>query len=368
MKNPSLSKQRRAPAWMMVALVCGPLAASSLAGTVVIIEGTDATRNATVRRIADAAEANYRAQGYGISRLSNQNGAVGLQAAVNAINANGVNAVFFMGHGLEDRRGNFTPGLVLDHSNVTSLTPGALTGNYNGIRHVEIQACGQNLQGWRDTFPNANVDAWTRSVTTDQIVNDVRFGSPNRIPRKNPPPVVPPPVPNKVGMDYRFENQIRGSAAYISATTPDAYLDDWTGLGFELSPSTLAQVGTSPIRFNIQTTNGTDTLQLRGLTIASGRVVNDQPIGYSLPDFTLTLDTNAFDAIMGNIDLAPSALGSTAFISGNQTSLTDALCYEAAAAVYFGSNAVPTPGALALLMGGGLLVSRRRAARVARVA
>ena len=149
------------------------VAGRSLGGTVVIIEGTDATRNATVRRIADAAQANYTAQGYTINRLSNMNGAVTRAAAVAAINANGVNAVFFMGHGTTNA-GMFTPGLVLDSANNTALTPADLAGNYGGIRYVELQACGQNLAGWQNLFPNAQLDAWRQSVTTDQIVNDVR--------------------------------------------------------------------------------------------------------------------------------------------------------------------------------------------------
>ncbi len=341
------------------------LAGGTQAGTVVIIEGTDATRNATIRDIADRAQANYSAQGYTISRLSNQNGALTRAQVLTAINANGVNAVFFMGHGAAMANGTFTPGIVLNSATGEAFRPQDLTQATAGIRHVEFQACGQNLQGWRDAFPNANLDAWTRSVTTDQIVNDVRFGSRARIPQKNPPnppPPPPPPPPERTGMDQRFENAVRLTASYLASTnTHDAYFNNWPELSFTLSPSTLAQFGPSPRTFNIQTTDGTDTLVLRSLTIVGGHVVADEPGGgVGTPDFSVTFQTDAFEAAMENTDLVGSMFGISSFITGNLTSVSDQVCYDAAAAVYFGYGAVPAPGTLAGVLGVGVMALRRR--------
>ena len=63
---------------------------------------------------------------------------------------------------------------------------------------------------------------------------------------------------------------------------------------------------------------------------------------------------------MENIDLVGSLLGSQATISGNLSGVSDQVAFNAAAAVYFGYNAVPAPGAAGMLVGGGRLALRRR--------
>lgn len=343
-----------------VAAIVG-LPVSLHAGIVIILEGSDtnAKTNAGIHQIADIAETNYTAKGYTIQRHPNTGGPVTRTAAKNAINKTGVNAVFFAGHGTAG-----TSRLVLDYPSGGAadkgLTPGDLTGDYSGIKHVEIQACQQNQPGWSGKFPGANLDAWTGSITVDQAKNDAKNGSPGRIPAKTPPGNVGTGAA-KTGMSASFLNQVLTMPDSAEAG-PGYMCGDWTQLGWQLQPSLGLALGT--FSFNIRTVNGSDFLPLRGLTVVNGVVVDDVNQGYlATPSFTLTMDWLAFDLAMQNQSLLPTFFaGGQATIDNNTTAFPASLLFQGSAAAYFGYNAIPAPATATLLSLAGIAAVRRRRA------
>lgn len=349
----------RARAFIAALVTSAGLTAAASAGTVVIIEGSDTKNklNEALHQVASLAETNYTNKGYTIKRLSNAGGVVTRAAAVEAMNMDGVNAMFFIGHGTQG-----TARIVLDYPSggaaAKALTPADLAGNYNGIKHVEIQACQQKQDAWSTKFPNASLDAWTGSITVDQAKNDVKNGSAGRIPQKNPAGTST--NTSKVGMDNRILQQILTTASAQDAGAGYMF-GDWTELGFQLPTQLALDFGN--LSFNIQTTNGSDVLPIRGLAVSNGVVVNDVNSGFSsgASSFTLSMDWQAFDAAMQNIDLLPSLFNSgQAQILNNTTGIPDEILFNGAAGVYFGYGAIPTPGAMSVLALGGMLAARRR--------
>ena len=361
-------KSYRAP---VIAALLACFAGSALAGQVVIIEGTDTTRNKFLHDIGDRAQKNYEALGYTVKRLPNTGGPVKKADALAAINAPGVNAVFFAGHG-GSVNGNPAAWITLDYPSGgaadKTLRPADLTGNYNGIKHVEIQACGQDLQAWKDAFPKANLDAWKKTINGDQMKNDVTFGSPKRIPAKAPPPPAePPPIYYaKTSLDPRFEMVALTTPSMMLDSSSSAFFSHYNELGFQMSPSVLTQFGGAMRTFQVQSTEDmTDYLPLHQLTVANGVCVADEQDSdlFSTPAFKLTFNPDALEACYENFDLCGTMFQTgNAWIENNTTGLPDQVCFDAAAAVYFGYNAslVPTPGSGLLAGIAGVLALRRR--------
>jgi hypothetical protein len=329
---------RKTSSVMTLSMVLGAAALVGLAGRaaggiVVIIEGKDNRNdvNNALHDIAGQAEANYLAKGYGVTRMSNQNGPLSKTDVINAINASGVNAVFFIGHGTVG-----SARVVLDYpsggNNDKALRPQDLTGNYGGIKHVEIQACEQALDDWRTKFPGASLDAWSGDISVAQAANDVKFNAKNRIPRKNPPapPVAPAPRP---GPDPRLHQKMSESLGADGATEP--LFSDWTGLGYQVPHSISALFGSQT--FNIRSTDGVQYLALNGLGVSNGHVTQSVIGALPSPGFTLTFDSNAFETAMENVDTLGSLYAAgLVTVDNNVTGLPADVCFTAATAVYFG--------------------------------
>jgi len=316
------------------------------AGTVVIIEGNDTPNNDFLHSLGGAAEGNYTAKGYAINRLSNQPAAKTEQEIKDAINAAGVNAVVFLGHGGVNADGTGKPWLAFGYPTggdaTKALEPSDLTGNYNGILHVEIQACSQNLQAWKDKFPNASVDAWSKTVTGDQMKNDVANGTPARIPQKVQEPPPPPPPPPVKSTDRRFDDAIQ-HCPQAKGTPVDAdFVNDWLQFNFQLRPSLVPEFPT--LQFNVQTFNPENglVLPLRGMLLQNGNLLFN-PLG-QMPSaqFTMTIDSDAFSEAMANINTVPSLFNAGRIrIENNTSGRPPQLCFQAAADAYFGLHSLP---------------------------
>lgn len=316
------------------------------AGTVVIIEGNDTPNNDFLHGLGGAAEANYTAKGYAINRLSNQPAAKTEQEIKDAINAQGVNAVVFLGHGGVNADGTGKPWLAFGYPTggdaTKALEPSDLTGNYNGILHVEIQACAQNLQAWKDKFPNASVDAWSKTVTGDQMKNDVANGTPNRIPQKVQDPPPPPPPPPVKTTDRRFDDAIRQCPQGTSTETDLDFINDWLQFNFQLRPPLVGAFPT--LQFNIRTFNPETglLLPLRGMLLQNGNLLFN-PLG-QMPtaQFTMTIDSDAFDEAMANINTVPALFSAGRIrIDDNVSGRPSQVCFQAAADAYFGLYTLP---------------------------
>ncbi|MBN8643843.1 MAG: hypothetical protein J0L61_01210 [Planctomycetes bacterium] len=313
-------------------------------GTVVIVEGNDTPNNDFLHSLGGAAEANYTAKGYAINRLSNQPAAKTEQEIKDAINAAGVNAVVFLGHGGVDASGNGKPWLAFGYPTggdaSKALEPSDLTGDYSGIKHVEIQACAQNLQAWKDKFPNASLDAWSKTVTGDQMKNDVANGTPARIPQKAPPgpPLPPPPVKST---DTRFDDRIL-ECPQGAGTPEDAdFINDWLQFNFQLRPE-LIPVFPS-LQFNVRVFDPeTGMLPLRGMVLQNGGLIFNPLGGLPSAQFTMTIDSDAFDIAMANIDTVPQLHSQGRIrIENNVSGRPEQLCFQAAADAYFGLFSLP---------------------------
>ncbi len=339
---------RRAPGAARVGsaallLVCAAGIARS--GTVVIIEGNDTPNNDFLHSLGGAAEANYTAKGYTINRLSNQPAAKTEQQIKDAINAAGVNAVVFLGHGGVNADGSGRPWLAFGYPTggdaSKALEPSDLTGDYSGIKHVEIQACSQNLQAWKDKFPNATVDAWSKAVTGDQMKNDVANGSPGRIPQKNPPPPPPPPPAPVKSTDRRFDEAIR-SCPQGKSTQPDAdFINDWTQFNFQLRPDLVPAFPS--VQFNVRIWDpDTGFLPLRGMALVNGNLVLNPLGGFPTAQFNFTIDSDAFEIAMANVDTVPQLFAEGRIrIENNVSGRPSTLCFQAGADAYFGLFSLP---------------------------
>lgn len=330
----------------LVALLFG----TAQAGRVVIVEGNDANPGITSRMHVEAtyAHINYLAKGYTVERLSNATGPVTKAAVLQALNHPANNAFFFNGHGTGTTTpppGAFAPGLVLDVGGGAGgvLTPADIPAASSAqMLHVELQACGQKLPAWDAEFPStgaSGVDAWDRAITGDQVLADIRFGSPDRIPQKAPARGEADagpggPFPPK-GTDPRFAGAIFATPSHSAIPGVRRRHDIWMELGFTLPPPVAVAFGSKT--FNIQVTNGVDTAVLHGLSVSGGTAVAESLTGYALPDFSLSFDPGAFASVMANIDTLPSlqAAGRVTIVA-NATPLPANVLIQGAAGAYFG--------------------------------
>lgn len=326
----------------MLVSMCAGLAC---AGTVVIIEGNDTPNNDFLHSLGGAAESNYTAKGYGINRLSNQPAAKTEQEIKDAINAPGVNAVVFLGHGGVNADGTGKPWLAFGYPTggdaSKALEPSDLTGNYGGILHVEFQACAQNLQAWKDKFPNASVDAWSGKVTGDQMKNDVANGTPDRIPQKTDPVPTPPPPPVK-STDRRFDDAIANCPQGLGTEVDSDFVNEWLQFNFHMRPSLVPSFPT--VQFNVRTFNPETglVLPLRGMLMQNGNLVFDPLGGFPSAQFTMTIDSDAFNEAMANINTVPSLFAAGRIrIENNVSGRPAQLCFQAAADAYFGLYSLP---------------------------
>jgi len=337
----------------LVALFVG----TAHAGRVVIVEGNDANPDITSRMHIEAtfAHFNYLAKGYTVERLSNATGPVTKAAVLQALNNPTNNAFFFNGHGtgtLNPPPGTFTAGLVLASGTGAGgiLTPADIPAvDAARMLHVELQACGQKLSAWDAEFPNTGpggVDAWGRAITGDQVLADIRFGSPNRIPQKAPTrgePNAGPggPFPPKM-TDPRFAGAIAATPSHGAIPGVRRRHDLWMEFGFTLPPPVAVAFGSKT--FNIQVTNGVDTAVLHGLSVSGGTTVAESLTGFPLPDFSLALDPDAFASVMANIDTLPGmqAAGRVTIVA-NTTPLPANVLIQGAAGAYFGMFTLRPP-------------------------
>lgn len=328
------------------------LAGSCHGGRVVIIEGTDARPEVKdgIHKIATVAHINYLAKGYTVERLSNADGPVTKTAVLQALNNPVNNAVFFCGHGTQTPPdGPFVPGLVLNDGPAGVLVPADIPAPVAALmRHVEFQACGQKLPAWDAKFPNAAVDAWSRSVTVAQAWNDARYRSPARIPHKNPSlgteDDTPRGLPPKL-TDARFEAAIRATPFFMSNPPVAELFDAWIELGFTLPPPLASAMGTRS--FNVVTSDGMSVLPLKGLTVTGGAITGEVSDGYVIADFTMVIDADAFAAAMENLDAIPALRSAGKFgITSNTTPLPPNVLLDAAIGAYFGTFVLtpPCPG------------------------
>ena len=249
-----------------------------------------------------------------------------------------MNAIFYIGHGTEDAGGNFTPGMAFGDGDGDVLTPDDLTGDYSGIKHVELQACGQNLQGWKDKFPNASLDAWSNSVTVDAAANDCKNNSPDRIPEK---PSGVSGVSNVYTTDARLDYAIKHTFENTSHPGRAIMITDWMQFHFQVRPSLVPSFASR--QFNVRIFDEAHGyLPLRGLTIVNGNLVNNLWGGYPTAQFTMTIESHAFTAAMQNLDLVPSMFaGGQITIDNNISGLPASVAFQGAADAYFGLFTLP---------------------------
>lgn len=334
---------RRVGGGALTLLLCAGLAC---AGTVVIIEGNDTPNNDFLHSLGGAAQANYTAKGYAINRLSNQPAAKTEQEIKDAINAPGVNAVVFLGHGGVNADGTGKPWLAFGYPTggdaSKALEPSDLTGNYNGILHVEIQACSQNLQAWKNKFPNASVDAWSKTVTGDQMKNDVANGTPSRIPEKACPTCPTPPPPPVKTTDRRFDDAMQHCPQGKGTPDDGDFVNDWLQFNFQLRPELVPVFPV--VQFNVRTFNPETglLLPLRGMLMQNGSLVFNPLEGFPSAQFTMTIDSDAFEIAMANIDSVPQLFSQGRIrIEENISGRPAQACFQAAADAYFGLSSFP---------------------------
>lgn len=293
---------------------------------------------------ANEAQSDYEDAGYTIVR----DDMATIQDFMDALADPDAMAIWFFGHGLYDSvRGKKGKEKLTDPIEGIGLTDGSklgtdVPGTYPNLKNVTFHACGQDLQSWKDKFPNAEFNAWSRGVRAWEIwwwqffKTYMSLGA-NTMSSTDS---LNTPVINsrleQTGQFAELGNKFICDLAPVSNNMMSFVLEDEWATAFE---------GSS---FNFSATNGLESELLFATTISDGVIdFSTQSLDpLTNPDFEITIGNNSIFTLLEDPDMwsSISASSDVEIINNTGGAKSDQMILDAFGVVTFGtSKKVPEP-------------------------